>query len=160
MTGVQTCALPICSRKRRETSNRGHIHSCFLQERQRSLENSEVVVVQAEDQTGLDGYGGVMELLDAVQVALGLVEGFAHFPEAGGGDGLQPDEERFATAGRGELDEIIVIHNVEGGLAGPPFAQRNQAAKEVAGIVQVSDDIVVPEDQRFQIGRASCRERV
>ena len=90
-------------------------------------------MVKAEDQAGLDGDAGGVKLFDAVQIAVGLVEGFARFLEAGHRNGFKADKERLATAGRGELDEVIVIHDVEGGLAGPAFAQRNQAGGKVPG---------------------------
>ena len=129
------------SRKRREAANRGHIHPRQFEELQRAFKNSDVVVVKTKDQTGLDGDAGVVKFLDAVQVSPGLVEGLARLPQAGRRDGFQADEERLTTARGGKLNEIIVIHDVEGGLAGPPLAQRNQAAEKLAGVIQVADDI-------------------
>ena len=77
---------------------------------------------KTEDQTGLDGDAGIVQFLNAVQVTLGFIECFASFPEAGGHDGFQANEESLAPAGRSQVDEIIVIHDVECGLAGPTFA--------------------------------------
>ena len=148
------------ARKRSETPNRGNVHSRLLQKRQRAFENGDVIVVKAEHQTGLDGNSGVMEFLYAIQVVLGFVEGFARLPQARRGDGFQADEQSLATAGGGEMDEILVIHDVEGGLAGPPLAQGNQATKEFAGVVNVADDIVVPEDQRFFLERGGFRNHL
>ena len=81
----------------------GQIDLCAVNEFDGALENGFVFIIEAVHETGLDADTVVVQTADIFGVAVGCVKVFARTVERVLADGLEADENAFATTARGQF---------------------------------------------------------
>ena len=87
-------------------------------------------MIESENDAGLHRDAVSMKAPDDLAVFGGAVVAFVRDVEAGLRNGFQAEEERLASAPRGEGEEFVVERNVGRTLAGPPPFQRRDGREE------------------------------
>ena len=101
-----------------------------------------------------------MDLVDDACVIFHQVEPLVDGVDAGLRDGFETEEQLFAAAAGGQLQEFIILPGVDAGLAAPPFVVRRNGSEQVFGIFQVSGNIIVPKDDHLTFERGILRRHL
>src|SRR4029453_7986893 len=87
------------------------------------------------------------ELLDVLGKPARAVEALADRGQALLGDALEADREHAGARAGGEVEEFGVAGDVDGCLAHPLHALRDEATEELLGLLGARDRVVVEEEQ-------------
>src|SRR5438093_10560299 len=113
--------------KRRQDAERGGEHVRLVAESECPLEDVRRVVVEAEGEHAEHADAVPLERLDLRLVARdGVGPLFVHLADRLRHDRLEPDEDADEPAGRGEIEQLRVVRDVDRHLADPLLAERRE----------------------------------
>ena len=85
----------------RQDIERGILDACRFEEVPRLLKNRLRIMIEAKDDSCLNGHAVRMDALDGARVLVNAVERFRNRVEACLRNGFKPDEQLFAATARG-----------------------------------------------------------